>query len=63
MSVAAFPRTHLGPAPAPTRRTIPYDHSFTYELAGEVNKVSSKTLTVSIEGIADMLGTSLKRRE
>jgi hypothetical protein len=50
MNPAAF-STSLGEAPeTTTRRTIPFDYAFRYELTGEPGNVINKTVTVSIEG-------------
>jgi hypothetical protein len=49
MNPATFP-TSLGEAPeATSRRTIPFDYAFRYELTGNPGSVTNKTVTVSIE--------------
>jgi hypothetical protein len=49
MNPATFP-TRLGEAPeATSRRTIPFDYAFRYELSGKPGNVINKTVTVSIE--------------
>jgi hypothetical protein len=49
MNPATFP-TRLGEAPeATSRRTIPFDYAFRYELTGKPGNVINKTVTVSIE--------------
>lgn len=49
MNPATFP-TSLGEAPeATSRRTIPFDYAFRYELTGKPGNVINKTVTVSIE--------------
>jgi hypothetical protein len=49
MNPATFP-TRLGEAPETTsRRTIPFDYAFRYELTGEPGNVINETVTVSIE--------------
>ena len=50
MNPATFSTT-LGEAPeTTTRRTIPFDYAFRYELTGKPRNVINKTVTVSIEG-------------
>jgi len=49
MNPATFP-TRLGEAPETTsRRTIPFDYAFRYELTGKPGNVINETVTVSIE--------------
>jgi hypothetical protein len=50
MSASPYPLT-LGEAdPLAARRTIPFDHTFSYELTGVPDRTHSKTVRISIEG-------------